>query len=367
VRTKNSPPIRTALLAVCLALPAAVVTADDAKLGRDQLLLVREALQIVGIVGDQIWPGWGTTAKTTLVVAEDHEFLIPFGRRIDVPESFEDTGERVAGFRVFARPRSLPQTLRAAFPVDGVPMAVVGAWDSTEEAPNEWAISLVEQWFHLFQLQRGEEAKTSALEIGGEPTPSWQVDYTFPFDDADVGNAMVLLGGALYDFDTSAAGLPRDSQRSFQAVTVSAAIANLKTVLDLKHGPDAYAFFQMRTWRDGVARYSGGLVSQLLAMAEERQHYESIDGFDALSEHKSYREIWRDGFANQIWLIRTAQLDSERHLTSFDALGHGMAAMLDVVMPEWKERYFDDGIWLDDLIADGLENIAETPRASARR
>jgi hypothetical protein len=346
---------------------SATAAAQAPQLGDEQSILVREALQIVGIVGDQIWPGWGTTAKTTLVVGADHEFLIALGRRLDIPEDFEDTGERIAGFRVFARPRSLPTTLRAAFRVDGVPMAVVSAWDPTEEAPNEWAISLVKQWFHLLQLQRGETAKVGALAIGGTPTSSWEMDYTFPFDDEDVGNAMVLLGGALYDFDSIAGDLPRDSQRSFQAETAKAALRNLRTVLDLKYGPDAYAFFRMRTWRDGVARYCGVLVSELLAVAEERRHYTSVRGFRDLAEHKSYRDIWRDGFANQIWLIRTAQLGSERHLTSFNALGHGMAAMLDVVLPDWKDQYFEDDIWLDDLIADGLDTLADTPRASARR
>ena len=41
--------------------------------------------------------------------------------------------------------------------------------------------------------------------------------------------------------------------------------------------------------------------------------------------------------------------------------------MLDVVLPEWKERYFESDIWLDDLIADGLDSLTDTPRASARR
>jgi hypothetical protein len=348
-----------------LLAPAA--QAQDPELGSQQRVLVREALQIVGIVGDQIWPGWGTTPKTTLVIGEGHEFLAALGRRVDVPDDFEDTGERIAGFRVFSRPRTLPNTLRAAFEVNGVPMAVVGAWDPTEESPNEWAISLVQQWFHLLQLQRGEDSKILSLGLEDDVSQVWPADYAFPFNDEDVGNAMVLLGGALYDFDAVAADLPRDSQRSFQAETTRAALRNLRTVLELKYGPDAYAFFRLRTWREGVARYSGVLVSRLLAIAESRRQYRSIDGFDDLEEHKTYQDVWRDGYANQIWLIRTAQLDSERHLTSFNALGHGMAVMLDVVLPDWKERYFESDTWLDDLIADGLDSLSETPRASARR
>jgi len=336
-------------------------------LGATQSLLVREALQVVGIVGEQIWAGWGTTPKTTLILGEDDEFLVALGRDVDVPGEFAATGETVAGFPVYSRPRTLPQGLRAAFPVDGLPMAVIGTWDSTEESPNEWAISLVEQWFHLLQLQRGEQSKATGLGIGETEVPSWRIDYPFPFHDEDVGNAMVLLGVALYDFGTTAPNLPRTSQRSFQGQTARAALANLRTILKLKYGDSAYDFFRLRTWRDGVARYSGVLIARLVAAAEERDVYSSVPGFSSLDEHQSYFRVWRDGFANQVWLIRTAQLDGDRHLTSFDALGHGMAVMLDVIAPEWKDRYFEQGVWLDDLIADGLESLEETPRASARQ
>ena len=346
---------------------AAASATGSPRLGDTHSLLVREALQVVGVVGEQIWPGWGTTPKTTLVIGENDEFLITLGGHLEQRGDFVATGETVAGFGVYARPRTLPRTLRAAFPIEGIPMAVVGAWDSTEESPNEWAISLVEQWFHLLQLQRGEQRKATALRIGASEVPSWRIEYAFPFGDEDVGNAMVLLGVALYDFGTTAPDLPRTSQRSFQGQTARAALANLRTVLTLKYGDSAYDFFRLRTWRDGVTRYSGVLVAQLVAAAEERKVYSSIEGFSSLDEHKSYFRMWRDGFANQMWLIRTAQLDGDRHLTSFDALGHGMAVMLDVISPEWKESYFEHGIWLDDLIADGLESIAETPRASARR
>lgn len=336
-------------------------------LGGTQSLLVREALQVVGIVGEQIWAGWGTTPKTTLILGEDMEFLLALGSNVDLPDEFVATGETVAGFAVYSRPRTLPQTLRTAFPVDGIPMAVIGTWDSTEESPNEWAISLVEQWFHLLQLQRGEQSKATGLGIGESEVPSWRIDYPFPFEDEDVGNAMVLLGVALYDFGMTAPNLPRTSQRSFQGQTARAALANLRTVLRLKYEDSAYDFFRLRTWRDGVARYSGVLVARLVAAAEERKVYSSIPGFSSLAEHRSYVRVWRDGFANQVWLIRTAQLDGDRHLTSFDALGHGMAVMLDVIAPEWKEHYFEQEVWLDDLIADGLESLEDTPRATARQ
>lgn len=350
-------------------LPAAAGAqpASPENLAPAHLVLIEESLQIVQRVGDQVWPGWAQTPKTTLIVGDTHEHVVMIGPRTELPESFVPTRQKLGPWPIFARERTLSPSLRAAFPIEGAPMAVVGRWDPAEESPNEWAISLVEQWFHLLQIQRGEQRKVSGLAIEAAETPAWRVDYSFPFDDPDVGNAMVLLGVALYDFGTLAADLPRSSQRSFQGETARAALSNLRTVLQLKYGPEAYAFFRLRTWREGVARYSSVMIARLMAAAEERGIFESSEAFRALPEHRSYRRVWRDSFANQIWLIRTAQLDSDRHLPSFDALGHGMAVMLDVVQPEWKASYFEPDVWLDDLIAAGLESLSETPRASARR
>jgi hypothetical protein len=365
------------ILAVCTALagvglvPAGAAGNTTQRVSDDQLLLLREALRVVGIVGEQVWPGWGTTPKTTLIVGETHEFVVMIGPVVELGPEFTRSEQSFERWPIYSRPRTFSTSLRAALRIDDVPMAVVGGWDPAEESPNEWAISLVEQWFHLLQMQRGESVKVMGLGAGLAADTSsgftWELEFPFPFDDPDVGNAMMLLGVSLYEFGTRANDLPRSAQRSFQGETARAALENLRTVLTLKYGDDAYAFFRLRTWRDGVARYSGGLVARLMAAAEERGLYDPVDGFDRLPEHKSYRRVWSDSFANQIWLIRTAQTDAERHLTSFDALGHGMAVMLDVVDPEWKQRYFEPDVWLDDMIDQGLDNLAEPERASARR
>ena len=53
-------------------------------------------------------------------------------------------------------------------------------------------------------------------------------------------------------------------------------------------------------------------------------------------------------------MIRTSGRADERGRTSFHAIGHGIAEMLDVIDPDWKRSYFDRGVWLDDLVADAL-------------
>lgn len=325
------------------------VTLDEA-----QLVLVDEALRVIDEVGDRLWQGWRGAPKVTLIIDSEHEFLLNYPRRGPAPSGFTATGQTFDGGAVWQRPAELPDTLRTAFPVAGLPAAVVGAWRPEVESPDEWVVTLVEQWFHVLQMHRGESEKVNDLAIDATGLPSWQIDFPFPYQDPDVGNAMLLLGQALYDFWSRSANMPREGQREFLAQTAWAALQNLRTVVRLKHGETAYRYFQLESWRDGVARYSGILVAREIALAEHSEQYEPLRVYTALPEHKSYVRLWDENFKNRFWLIRTAGLEGERGATSFDAIGHGIAELLDGVHPDWKKRYFDRGVWLDDLLEERL-------------
>lgn len=319
-----------------------------------QLLLVDEAARVVAEVGDRLWPGWRSAPKTTLIIAGDFEFLLNYPRRTAAPSGFRSTGRTYNRAAIWRRDASLPDTLRTAFPVAGIPAAVVGAWEPAVESPDEWVVTLVEQWFHVLQMHRGESDKVLDLELAESDRPSWQVDYPFPYEDPDVGNAMLLLGQTLYEFWSRSGNLPREGQRELLARNAWAALQNLRTVVRLKYGEQAYRYFQLESWRDGVARYSGILVAREIARAEYNDEYEQGSGFTGLPERKSYVRLWEENFKNRFWLIRTSGLEGERDATSFDAIGHGIAELLDSIHPDWKERYFDRGVWLDDLIEERL-------------
>lgn len=351
-----------AALAALLSLAAGSTAAGAVHDGRpappnlaeDQLLLVSEAMRVLEEVGDRLWRGWDGASRATLLIDGETEYLLNYPARTAAPSGFRATGETFNRVPVWYREAEFPETLRTAFPVSGIPAAVVGAWRPRVESPDEWVVTLVEQWFHVLQMNRGELEKVRDLELAEADRPAWMVDYPFPFQDPDVGNAMLLLGQALYDFWSRAGNLPREGQREFLAHTAWAALQNLRTVVRLKHGEKAYRYFQLESWRDGVARYSGILVAREIAFAEATERYSQVRGFDALPERKSYARLWEENFKNRFWLIRTSGLEGERDATSFDAIGHGLAELLDGIYPEWKERYFDRGVWLDDLLEERL-------------
>ncbi len=337
-------------------------TTQSGTLARQQLLVLREAFQLVNTVGNEVWPGWARSPLTVVIIDEDHEYLVNTPADWEPTGGFELTEQTFIGQPVFRRSRTLPRALRAAFPIAGLPAAVVGAWQPTEESPNEWAVTLVHEWFHVMQMTRGEEAKVGDLRLGEGVYPSLQLDYPFAYGDRDIGHAIHLLGAALYDFWSRSRSLPRAMQRTFVAETSWAALQNLETIVSLKYGDDAYNYFRYQTWKEGVARYTQVRVSLLAADFEDNGRFYQQPGFAALQGSMSYARLWEEVTRTNYWLMRTASGDQGGDPTSFYGIGHGLAELLDAISPTWKERYFDEGVWLDDLVAEAMESQAVASR-----
>jgi hypothetical protein len=331
-------------------------------MSRQQLLVLREAFQLVNTVGNEVWPGWARAPLTVVIIEGDYEYMVNSPSDWDPAGGFELIEQRFIGQPIYRRDRTLPHALRAAFPVAGVPAAVVGAWRHAEESPNEWALSLVHEWFHVLQMTRGEDAKVGDLALGTGVYPSLQLDYPFAYGDRAIGHAIHLLGSSLYDFWSRSRSLPRAMQRTFVAETSWAALQNLETVVSLKYGGEAFNYFRYQTWKEGVARYTQVHVSLLAADFEDRGRFGRQPGFPALQGSMSYARLWDEVSHTSYWLMRTPSGNRGGDPTSFYGIGHGMAELLDAVNPTWKERYFDRGVWLTDLIAEAMD-----PKAVAKR
>jgi len=373
-RTAGDNPAGRLLGLACLAVSLVTVPttpvfdraeatpAQDEGMPRQQLLVLREAFQLVNTVGNEIWPGWSRSPLTVVIIEEDYEYLVNVPADWQPAGGFEIIEQRFIGQPIYRRPRTLPLALRAAFPVAGLPAAVVGAWRSREESPNEWAVTLVHEWFHVLQMTRGEGVKVAGLNLGDETFPSLQLDYPFAYGDRDIGHAIHLLGSSLYDFWSRSRSLPRAMQRTFVAETSWAALQNLETIVALKYGGSAYDYFRYQTWKEGVARYTQVRVSLLAADFEDNGRFYQQPGFAALQGSMSYARLWEEVTHTNYWLMRTPSGDQGGDPTSFYGIGHGMAELLDAVNPTWKEKYFDRDVWLDDLISEVMD-----PQAVANR
>jgi len=82
----------------------------------------------------------------------------------------------------------------------------------------------------------------------------------------------------------------------------------------------------------------------------------------ALQGSMSYGRLWEEVTRTNYWLMRTASGIDGGNPISFYGIGHGLAELLDALNPSWKEKYFDQGVWLDTLIEEVMD-----PKALAVR
>jgi hypothetical protein len=211
-------------------------------------------------------------------------------------------------------------------------------------------------------MNRDETEKVRGLSLGRAIYPSLQLDYPFAYGDKDIGHAIHLLGQALYDFWTRSRTLPRAVQRTFLAETSWAALQNFKTIVTLKYGEEAYSYFLYQTWKEGVARYSQVRVSLLAADMENRGQFRPVPGFGTLEGNMSYPRVWEEVMRTHYWMIRSSTSMGAGDPTSFYGIGHGLAELLDAIHPTWKDSYFEEDVWLDDLIEEVMDPEAASDR-----
>ena len=148
---------------------------------------------------------------------------------------------------------------------------------------------------------------------------------------------------------------PGDADAS--AVTYDARVAhealeNLLLLLDLRFDePRHAAYFRYQTGKEGVARYVEYRLARLAALGG----YEPLAAFTRREGAAAYATIWNDHFdSGLIYTIKHAGRVSSNRV-EFYGLGLGLALTLDRVQPNWKDSYFEEDLWLDDLLHRALE------------
>ena len=51
-------------------------TQEEAGLPQSQLVVLREAFQLVNTVGNEVWPGWTRSPMTVVIIEDDYEYLL---------------------------------------------------------------------------------------------------------------------------------------------------------------------------------------------------------------------------------------------------------------------------------------------------
>lgn len=109
--------------------------------------------------------------------------------------------------------------------------------------------------------------------------------------------------------------------------------------------PALVAYEQQREWLEGLALYN---ELNILRQAYIHDVYQPVAGMDADPEFDRYQKF------EQRWQQETdqiARMAGNEGDGRFYYSGMAQAALLDRLLPDWKTRVFDEGIFLEDLLA----------------
>lgn len=335
------------LLLTCLAVAAMpfAQAAEHPPLPEQHRIEVLEAFHLSSQLGPRVWPGFELGQPPVLLIVGETEYLL---NRQKAPDSFvRQDGQSFNNAPVFVRPRQMSPAMTAAFPAlgDGVDTVVVGTPEQTERTPAGWALMVAHEIFHNFQGRRGMHQKVDSLKIGPSDDGSWRLNFPFPYAEPEIENAFHLLGYSLYRAATQPQEASED-QLLYDSTVAMEAWHNLVQLLQMRFDDPRYAnYMRYQIANEGVARY---FENELARLAAERG-YEPLADFASAQQADPYRQAWDDVYSRREYLIKHAGHVS-RSRSEFYGLGHGMALLLDRVNPGWKERYFEPGVWMEDLL-----------------
>ncbi len=232
-------------------------------------------------------------------------------------------------------------------------MVVIGTPAALEESSSEWVLTATHEMFHVLQYSRGASEKIKSLSLGPESDASWQLDYPFPYKDADVMRLVHLQSYPIF----LAANSADESEMKYNSGTAVEAVRVYRSLLrgqslDDKH----YKYSQFQEWAEGIAFYT----DYRMAEAAAGGIYQPTEAFQQLPDYKSYQQIWDDGYKGRIFLVKHAGRAAQSR-TAFYHLGLGKGLLLDRIMPDWKTRYFAPSVWLNDLLMMALGQPTELP------
>jgi hypothetical protein len=332
----------SAVAASVLAAPAAADSASVAAAsGRLALpsaadrIRIAEAWRIADRIGDDLWPGFAEAPRAVLLVTPKTEYL--FYHRSPTPDFVSVGFDSITGSPVFARDRVFDTRLLSTFPaVGGVPTVVIGEPRNTEASHStRWVATLLHEHFHQYQqTQPGYYRDALGLGLAGnDSTGRWMLDYPFPYDSRQVGEAFGSLCRQLCD------ALESIGKPSFRSA--------LGSYLDVRErfrrvlSEQDYAYFSFQVWQEGIARYTEYALARRAGVA-----YTPTDEFMSLSDRVPFEEDASQTLDHILAELRRMSLKKERR-SAFYHVGAAEGILLDEVSPGWRGRYMKEKFFVE--------------------
>ena len=346
-----------------------------ATLSEADKIRLAEAIHLRQEVGDAVWPGWGKADIPAIAYNESYAFLVglpdPADGWVKVPAGIQRGGpwELVPDDTFFG----------AAYYRQRLPDADTTPEAFTVQVGERWAMSMQTlDWmkiglkraiqsdlpgvlspvfpYRLFigQLVSGSDQYISILahetfhayegtlapdRLAEAEQANTAYESQYPWDDppfkADWQAELDLLASALKSTDRE------------ETVKLVRQFIDQRAVRRERAGLSAelIAYEQNREWLEGLARYAELEIwrqaySRTYAPLPETKALSDFSGYSGI-EHRWSLEI------RQITMMAGDEGDGRFYYT-----GMAQAFLLDRFIPDWKTKAFEEGVWLEDLLAE---------------
>ena len=343
------------------------------KLSEADKIRLAEYIHLREGLGNSVFPGWGEADIPAILYNEEYVFLIGYKNPADgwvkVPAgiqrgmAWESVPDDLFVDESYYRQRlSDPEITPEAFTV-----MVGDRWVSSMPTLDWFKISLVDQIksdlpsfvvpvfpYPLFvnQLVSGSDQYISlsaheafhsfqgmvAPDKFADAEEANQYSDQYPWDDqslqADWGAELSLLADALRS---------TDQNRTLELVQQFIVLrTSRRESADLS--PEQISYEQHREWLEGLARYA---ELEIWRQAHESSYMplQKTGNIDDFKGYANFEQRWSRE------LNQFSQMADDVGDGRFYYAGMAQAVLLDRISPEWKTNAFDEGVWLDDLLA----------------
>jgi hypothetical protein len=329
--------------------------ADTGQISELDKQRLAEAIHLRQALGDQVWPAFGQMDIPLILWNHDYSFLVGPAQ---LPQGWEVmTGDDFQGRPYFRQKSDDPQNF--AVRVGDVWAASMATKSETDAflmqvfrdllpplvegifpyrlliQPSEVQISAVaHESFHVFQQRRAPERLAAAEQAHQLGERYWLTD---PAMEEDWRKEIELMYQAVQaEADDEAARLARAFLDQRQSRRTRAALS-----------ADLVDFERQLEWEEGLAKY--------IELAIWRAGFASPDFQPILSGDPDFKGYHKFPGRLKQELSQMKRQAGQAGEARFYYTGMAQALLLDRLNPGWQEKALQEGVWVEDLLAEALQ------------
>jgi hypothetical protein len=315
-----------------------------------------ETLHLKSTLGDRLWQGWGSADIPIIIFNQSYEFLTNYDGII--PSGWSQiTGDDLNGRKYYRRTADDPQNF--AVPVGDKWAASMATKQTTDhfliETFQDKLPAPINQIFPYRLL-----IQPSETQMGGVLHESFHV-YQYQMSPERMAEAESIHKlGKEYETSTESfqAEWKQESNLLADALEAKTQAERIELVRQFLSSREARRknsnlddklvdYERWLEWEEGTAKYT---EVSMLRLAGKTGDYHALPEMEIDRDFKQYQKVdqrWSD----ELFQLRHPLTTGEPRLYM---TGLAQAFLLDDLMPGWKDKYWQEGVFLEDLLRQAI-------------